>query len=65
MTALSLNMKCLFLTCQDSNIEFLLGEDVLSAPLEKAEVHFHFSNPKHLNIQPVLPSLEKRGFPTR
>ncbi|XP_050973223.1 uncharacterized protein si:ch211-170d8.2 [Labeo rohita] len=49
----------------DSNIEFLLGEDVLSAPLEKAEVHFHFSNPQHLNIQPVLPSLEKRGFPTR
>ncbi|XP_016087874.1 uncharacterized protein [Sinocyclocheilus grahami] len=49
----------------DYNIEFLLGEDVLSAPLEKAEVHFHFSNPQHLNIQPVLPSLEKRGFPTR
>lgn len=49
----------------DYNIEFLLGEDVLSAPLEKAEVHFHFSNPQHLNIQPVLPSLEKRGFATR
>ncbi|TRZ03246.1 hypothetical protein DNTS_012965, partial [Danionella cerebrum] len=48
-----------------SNIEFRLSEDVLSAPLERAEVHFHFSNPQHLNIQPVLPSLEKRGFPTR
>ncbi|XP_051950011.1 uncharacterized protein si:ch211-170d8.2 [Xyrauchen texanus] len=47
------------------NIEFLLGEDVLSAPLARAEVHFHFSNPQHLDIQPVLPSLEKRGFPTR
>ncbi|XP_051965376.1 uncharacterized protein LOC127631323 [Xyrauchen texanus] len=49
----------------DSNIDFLLGDDVLSAPLVKAEVHFHFSNPQHFNIQPVLPSLEKRGFPTR
>nr|XP_055024240.1 uncharacterized protein si:ch211-170d8.2 [Misgurnus anguillicaudatus] len=49
----------------DSNIEFLLGVDVLSAPLERAEVHFQFSNPQHLNILPVLPSLEKRGFPTR
>ncbi|XP_056319268.1 uncharacterized protein si:ch211-170d8.2 [Danio aesculapii] len=48
-----------------NNIEFLLGKDVLSAPLQKAEVHFHFSNPQHLNIQPVLPSLEKRGFSTR
>ncbi|XP_052459451.1 uncharacterized protein LOC128018119 [Carassius gibelio] len=47
------------------NIEFLLGEDVLSATLVKAEVHFHFSNPQHLTIQPLLPSLEKRGFPTR
>ncbi|XP_026115121.1 uncharacterized protein si:ch211-170d8.2 [Carassius auratus] len=49
----------------DYNIEFLLGEDVLSATLVKAEVHFHFSNPQHLTIQPLLPSLEKRGFPTR
>ncbi|KAA0713829.1 hypothetical protein E1301_Tti015578 [Triplophysa tibetana] len=49
----------------DSNIEFLLGMDVLSGPLARAEVHFHLSNPQHLNIKPVLPSLEKRGFPTR
>ncbi|XP_072538737.1 uncharacterized protein [Salminus brasiliensis] len=47
------------------NIEFLLSEDVLSAPVVRAEIHLQISNPQHLNIQPLLPSLEKRQLPTR
>uniref|UniRef100_A0A3B1K8K5 Si:ch211-170d8.2 n=1 Tax=Astyanax mexicanus TaxID=7994 RepID=A0A3B1K8K5_ASTMX len=48
-----------------SSIEFRLSEDVLSAPVVRAEIHLQVSNPQHLNIQPLLPSLEKRQLPTR
>ncbi|XP_062854267.1 uncharacterized protein si:ch211-170d8.2 [Trichomycterus rosablanca] len=48
-----------------SIIEFLLSEDVLSAPVLRAEVHLHLSNPQQLNISPLLPWLHKRHLPTR
>ncbi|XP_036434111.1 uncharacterized protein si:ch211-170d8.2 [Colossoma macropomum] len=48
-----------------SSIEFLLSEDVLSAPVVRAEIHLQLTNPQLLNVQPLLPSLEKRQLPTR
>ncbi|KAM9475918.1 uncharacterized protein Hap1MRO34_011636 [Clarias gariepinus] len=46
-------------------IEFVPSEDVWSAPILRAEVHLHISNPDRLNVQPVLPWLEKRLLPTK
>ncbi|KAF7694817.1 uncharacterized protein si:ch211-170d8.2 [Silurus meridionalis] len=48
-----------------STVEFVLSEDVWSAPILRAEVHLHISNPHQLKVQPLLPWLEKRHLPTR
>ncbi|XP_030622947.1 uncharacterized protein LOC115806401 [Chanos chanos] len=48
-----------------SHIDFLLSEDVLSVTVVRAEIHLHISNPQQLNIQPLVPFLEKRKLPTR
>ncbi|KAB5567938.1 hypothetical protein PHYPO_G00238570 [Pangasianodon hypophthalmus] len=48
-----------------STVEFVLSEDVWSAPILRAEVHLHISSPQPLNVQPLLPWLEKRHLPTR
>nr|XP_023696524.1 uncharacterized protein LOC111858736 [Paramormyrops kingsleyae] len=46
----------------DSEVEFLLSPDVLSATVTRAEVHLHISNPLHLRVEPWL-ATHKR--PTR
>ncbi|XP_066500463.1 uncharacterized protein si:ch211-170d8.2 [Hoplias malabaricus] len=46
-------------------IEFVLSEDVLSAPVLRAELHLHVLDPQPLSVRPLLPSLEKRQLPTR
>ncbi|KAK2840570.1 hypothetical protein Q7C36_012149 [Tachysurus vachellii] len=48
-----------------STVEFVLSEDVWSAPILRAEVHLHISNPHQLKVQPLLPWLDKRHRPTR
>ncbi|KAK3566277.1 hypothetical protein QTP86_030568, partial [Hemibagrus guttatus] len=48
-----------------STVEFVLSEDVWSAPILRAEVHLQISNPHQLNVQPLLPWLHKRHLPTR
>ncbi|KAF4070340.1 hypothetical protein AMELA_G00284400 [Ameiurus melas] len=48
-----------------STVEFVLSQDVWSVPILRAEVHLHISNPHQLNVQPLLPWLEKRHLPTR
>ncbi|TUM11644.1 Hepatocyte nuclear factor 1-alpha [Bagarius yarrelli] len=48
-----------------SSVEFVLDEDVWSAPILRAEVHLQISNPHQLKVQPLLPWLDKRHLPTR
>ncbi|XP_047447482.1 uncharacterized protein si:ch211-170d8.2 [Mugil cephalus] len=49
----------------DADVEFVLTRDVLSLTVVKAELHLQLSNPQHLDIQPVLPSVAKHNLPTR
>ncbi|XP_019949638.1 uncharacterized protein [Paralichthys olivaceus] len=49
----------------DRDVEFLLTREILSLTVTRAELHLQLSNPQHLNVQPVLPSMAKRSLPTR
>ncbi|CAB1319646.1 unnamed protein product [Coregonus sp. 'balchen'] len=49
----------------DTDLEFLLSQDVLSVTVMRAEIHLYVLNPQHLNIEPVLPYMAKRKLPTR
>ncbi|CAB1321810.1 unnamed protein product, partial [Coregonus sp. 'balchen'] len=49
----------------DTDMEFLLSQDVLSVTVMRAEIHLHVLNPQQLNIEPVLSYMAKRKLPTR
>lgn len=49
----------------DTDMEFLLSQDVLSVTVMRAEIHLRVLNPQHLNIEPVLSYMAKRKLPTR
>ncbi|KAM7416341.1 hypothetical protein PAMA_018420 [Pampus argenteus] len=49
----------------DTDVEFLLTREILSLTITRAELHLQLSNPQHLDIRPVLPSMTKRNLPTR
>nr|XP_043881475.1 uncharacterized protein si:ch211-170d8.2 [Solea senegalensis] len=49
----------------DRDVEFLLTKEILSLKVMRAELHLHISNPHHLDVHPVLPSMAKRNLPTR
>ncbi|XP_040897980.1 uncharacterized protein si:ch211-170d8.2 [Toxotes jaculatrix] len=49
----------------DTDVEFLFTRDILSLTVTRAELHLQLSNPQHLDIHPVLPSMAKRSLPTR
>ncbi|XP_060927021.1 uncharacterized protein si:ch211-170d8.2 [Limanda limanda] len=49
----------------DRDVEFLLNREILSLTVTRAELHLQLSNPQHLDIHPVLPSMAKRSLPTR
>ncbi|KAG7241402.1 hypothetical protein INR49_025602, partial [Caranx melampygus] len=49
----------------DTDVEFLLSREILSLTVTRAELHLQLSNPQHLDLHPVLPSMAKRGLPTR
>uniref|UniRef100_A0A669CGP5 Uncharacterized protein n=1 Tax=Oreochromis niloticus TaxID=8128 RepID=A0A669CGP5_ORENI len=46
-------------------VEFVLTGEILSLTVTRAELHLQLSNPQHLDIRPVLPSMEKHKLPTR
>ncbi|XP_010775294.1 uncharacterized protein [Notothenia coriiceps] len=48
-----------------TNVEFFFTREILSLSVIRAELHLQLSNPQHLDIHPVLPSLAKRGLNTR
>uniref|UniRef100_A0A673CJ89 Uncharacterized protein n=1 Tax=Sphaeramia orbicularis TaxID=375764 RepID=A0A673CJ89_9TELE len=48
-----------------TGVEFLLSRDISLLTIVSAELHLQLSNPQHVNIRPVLPSLAKRNLPTR
>ncbi|XP_053276585.1 uncharacterized protein si:ch211-170d8.2 isoform X2 [Pleuronectes platessa] len=47
------------------DVEFLLNREILSLTVTRAELHLQLSNPQHLDIHPVLPSMAKHSLPTR
>ncbi|KAM7391685.1 hypothetical protein PAMP_022353 [Pampus punctatissimus] len=49
----------------DTDVEFLFTREILSLTITRAELHLQLSNPQHLDIHPVLPSMTKRNLPTR
>ncbi|XP_022614470.1 uncharacterized protein LOC111231597 [Seriola dumerili] len=49
----------------ETNVEFLLTREILSLTVTRAELHLQLSNPQHLDLHPVLPSMAKRSLPTR
>ncbi|XP_046904189.1 uncharacterized protein si:ch211-170d8.2 [Hypomesus transpacificus] len=49
----------------DTGVEFLLSRDVLSVTVMRAEIHLQLSNPRQLNVEPVLPFMVKRKLSTR
>ncbi|XP_008274963.1 uncharacterized protein LOC103353653 [Stegastes partitus] len=47
------------------DMEFILTREILSLTIRKAELHLQLSNPQHLDIRPLLPSMVKHNLPTR
>uniref|UniRef100_A0A3Q0SRU0 Uncharacterized protein n=1 Tax=Amphilophus citrinellus TaxID=61819 RepID=A0A3Q0SRU0_AMPCI len=45
--------------------EFVLTGEILSLTVARAELHLQLSNPRHLDIRPVLPTMAKHKLPTR
>uniref|UniRef100_A0A3Q3K9J3 Uncharacterized protein n=1 Tax=Monopterus albus TaxID=43700 RepID=A0A3Q3K9J3_MONAL len=46
------------------HVEFLFTREILSLTVMKAELHLQLSNPQHLHIQLVFPTMAKRNLAT-
>ncbi|XP_071338335.1 uncharacterized protein [Trachinotus anak] len=49
----------------ETDVELLLTREILSLTVTRAELHLQLSNPQHLDLHPVLPSMAKGNLPTR
>ncbi|XP_028269652.1 uncharacterized protein LOC114441083 [Parambassis ranga] len=49
----------------DADVEFVFTKEILLLTVMRAELHLQLSNPQHLDIHPVLPSMSKHSLPTR
>uniref|UniRef100_A0A3B5LHS8 Uncharacterized protein n=1 Tax=Xiphophorus couchianus TaxID=32473 RepID=A0A3B5LHS8_9TELE len=50
---------------QTAGVEFVLTREILAATASRAELHLQLSNPRRLDISPVIPFMAKRNLPTR
>ncbi|XP_043967662.1 uncharacterized protein si:ch211-170d8.2 [Gambusia affinis] len=48
-----------------AGVEFVLTREILAATASRAELHLQLSNPRRLDISPVIPFMAKRNLPTR